>query len=253
MQDTFSQDSWYAIAASGSVSPEEVIPARLFDEERVVWRDDAGGSHVWDNRCIHRGMRLQYGFVDGGRLACRYHGWRFGPNARCVHIPAHPDMTPPDDFCIPAYASEECGGLIWASLGSPEAPPDVAVLDGLEFCRSVAVAVDAAAVVRHLPAVGYVGFGTAPGATFAYSAEANGIHLLTSSTQDKTETIAIVLQPVAPGRCQLHLLAGSAGDDLAGLRHHVSRWARRLRWFLENGAPEDMTWSAGKTAEENAA
>lgn len=225
---------------------------RLFDVERVVWRDGTGNSHVWDNRCIHRGMRLQYGFVDGDMLACRYHGWRFGPDARCTRIPAHPDMTPPDDFCIPAYLCEEAGGLIWTSLGAPEGAPDVAVLDGLEFCRSVALAVDADAVVRVLPSVGYVGFNTAPGVRFAYSAEADGIHLLSSSTHEKTETVAIVLQPVAPGRCQLHLLARSAGNDLAGTRRHVSRWARRLRWFLENGAPEDMTWSAGKTAEETA-
>lgn len=223
------------------------MPARLFGEERVVWRDDTGSAHVWDNRCIHRGMRLQYGFVDGGRLACRYHGWRFGADARCEKIPAHPDMTPPEDFCVPAFVSAEAGGLIWTSLGSPTTPPDASELDGLHFCRTLGLAVDADDVAAILPTATYVAFEAAPGVEFGCTAGANGVYFLKSSSPDRDETVALALQPVAPGKSQLHLLAAGGNDDITRLRRHVSGWARRLRWFVENGAPDGMSWAAGDT------
>ena len=89
MSDLFPKDSWYALGGSAALDAGAVSPACLFGEERVVWRGEDGASHVWHNQCIHRGMRLQYGFVDQNRLSCRYHGWRFGiEDGACKEIPA---------------------------------------------------------------------------------------------------------------------------------------------------------------------
>ena len=136
MSELFPKNAWYAVSGAATLAAGDVIPVQLFGEERVGWRGDNGESHVWQNQCVHRGMRLQFGFVDGDRLACRYHGWRFGGDAKCEVIPAHPDMTPPDDYCVPAFPSAEKHGLIWTTgEDTDSSPPDLPGGSDLIFCR----------------------------------------------------------------------------------------------------------------------
>lgn len=217
-------DTWYAIGGSVSLDRGAVQPVHLFGIERVAWRDQNGESHVWHNQCIHRGMRLNYGFVDGNRLACRYHGWRFGTDGKCAHIPAHPDMTPPDDFCIPSSPSAEAGGLIWTSLGKPnDPPPDLSAYANLTFCRTVTIHCPAADVETALDGVEI----------------APGLMEMEASTG---ETLVLAIQPVNDAKTNLHVLADAeTGGDAAQLRRHFSAWARRFRWQLENPAPADRT------------
>ncbi|MFT5486011.1 MAG: nitrite reductase/ring-hydroxylating ferredoxin subunit [Paracoccaceae bacterium] len=219
MSDLFSKNSWYAIGGSTALEAGEVSPARLFGEERVVWRGEDGTSHVWHNQCIHRGMRLQYGFVDQNRLSCRYHGWRFGGDGKCAYIPAHPDMTPPDDFCVPAYRSVESGGLIWTTTGEPDdAPPDLSGFPDLTFCRSIVIDIDPAAVGKALSDLA------------SSRAIAAGVTAVEASDE---EALVVAIQPVDGEKTQLHILTASA--DTTAARHRASAWARRFRWQVENG------------------
>lgn len=223
MAKQFPKESWYAVGGAESLAPGDVAPVRLFGEERVAWRGEDGKSHVWDNRCIHRGMRLQYGFVDGNRLACRYHGWRFGGNAQCEAIPAHPDMTPPNDYCIPAFQSVEKDGLIWTAAGRAQGnAPDLPASENMVFCRSVMVRADAEAAARHL-----VGAGADTIAT--------GLLSTPTSVGDVETVIIVAVQPVSEGKSQLHVLASHLDPDgeIPALRLHVSAWARRLRDSIE--------------------
>lgn len=220
MSDLFSKNSWYAIGGSTALAAGEVSTARLFGEERVVWRGEDGASHVWHNQCIHRGMRLQYGFVDQNRLSCRYHGWRFGGDGKCAQIPAHPDMTPPDDFCVPAYRSVESDGLIWTTTGEPgDAPPDLSAFENLTFCRSVVIdtaAAEVAGAVSDLPSSRPVAAG------------------VTAVETSANETLVLAVQPVDDEKSQLHILAASASTDTRALRKRCSAWARQFRWRVEN-------------------
>ena len=62
-------DNWYAVGGSQGLPIGSVMPATILGKELVVWRDSGGAVHAWDNRCVHRGMRLSLGFVDGDMLA----------------------------------------------------------------------------------------------------------------------------------------------------------------------------------------
>ncbi|NVN12987.1 Rieske (2Fe-2S) protein, partial [Nguyenibacter vanlangensis] len=88
-------DGWHALMLAMDLEPGSVAGCVLRGRELAVWRDARGVAHVWDDRCPHRGMRLSLGFLREGTLACLYHGWRFGPDGRCAHIPAHPELSPP--------------------------------------------------------------------------------------------------------------------------------------------------------------
>jgi phenylpropionate dioxygenase-like ring-hydroxylating dioxygenase large terminal subunit len=83
---------WYAVAVADDIEPGTSAGTRLFDQELVVWRDRDGASHVWEDRCPHRGMRLSFGFVRGNHIACLYHGWAYDTAGQCRAIPAHPDL-----------------------------------------------------------------------------------------------------------------------------------------------------------------
>ena len=104
---------WIPVALSSSIEMGTSAGTRIFGEERVVWRDDKGNVHVWEDRCPHRGMRMSFGFVRGDLIACLYHGWRYDRTGQCSHIPAHPDLDVPKTIKVPTFKAEEAGGIIW--------------------------------------------------------------------------------------------------------------------------------------------
>jgi 5,5'-dehydrodivanillate O-demethylase len=64
---------------------------------------------------------LSVGWVEGDTIRCRYHGWRFEGNGKCVEQP-----NEPHPFCenvaFKTYPVREYLGLIWAYFGDGPAP-----------------------------------------------------------------------------------------------------------------------------------
>jgi phenylpropionate dioxygenase-like ring-hydroxylating dioxygenase large terminal subunit len=125
IDDAVVVDDWYVVARAGDLADGEVMPARLLGEELALWR--AGGRLMaWGDRCVHRGSRLSLGAVtEAGELVCPYHGWRYGADGACVHIPAQPTVAPPAKACATVFRACEAYGFIWVSLGAParDVPP----------------------------------------------------------------------------------------------------------------------------------
>jgi len=92
--------SWHPVARSADVgaAPHRVL---LLGEAWVLLRT-GGELRAFLDRCPHRGAPLSLGTCEGDVLACAYHGWRFGPDGRCVGIPA---LGP--DAAIPSRARLE--------------------------------------------------------------------------------------------------------------------------------------------------
>lgn len=127
---TKNHHKWYPIASSGQVVQRHIFHAQLLGREFAVWRADDGFVNVWENRCLHRGVRLTIGINDGAELQCQYHGWRYANRtAGCTYIPAHPADAPARRMCNNVYPTGEAYGLIWAGeLAQGELPR----LTGLE-------------------------------------------------------------------------------------------------------------------------
>ncbi|WP_131120291.1 Rieske (2Fe-2S) protein [Lichenihabitans psoromatis] len=115
------RSGWFALGLADDLERGTSTGARLFGREMVVWRDDAGRSHVWEDRCPHRGTRLSFGFVRGNYIACLYHGWQFDAAGRCRYIPAHPKLEVAATIGVERFASVERLGLIWMFLGGDPA------------------------------------------------------------------------------------------------------------------------------------
>ena len=210
-----SEAAWVAIGGSSGLAPRAVMPAIIRGTELAVWRDPDGAVHAWRNQCPHRGMRLSFGFVDGdGRLACRYHGWRYGTDGKCAAIPAHPDRPPPDDVSATAYASDERDGLIWVALSDAPSLGEI-VLPGEElmFCRSLVARADPDMIIDAAAA-----HEVAPGVV---RAEGEGA------------VVVLALQPIDPRRTGVHLLMVADDIDNTARRLEVAAWGRRLRQRIE--------------------
>jgi nitrite reductase/ring-hydroxylating ferredoxin subunit len=111
--------SWYPVVASADLSPGTVLPVVLNGETLAVWRSSKGKVNAWHDRCPHRGMRLSFGAVNGETLICPYHGWTFGDDARCVRIPAHPNVIPSRAARARLLPVAEADGHIWICSGEP--------------------------------------------------------------------------------------------------------------------------------------
>ncbi|MET0963332.1 MAG: aromatic ring-hydroxylating dioxygenase subunit alpha [Noviherbaspirillum sp.] len=110
---------WHPVAASAGLAAGALLPARLLDEEIVIWRGSDGALHAWDDRCPHRGARLSLGRVMDERLVCGYHGWQFDGGGACRLQPAHPQVTPPRAACARTFHAREAYGLVWVCPGEP--------------------------------------------------------------------------------------------------------------------------------------
>lgn len=118
--------SWHPVCYGADLtgSPRAAV---LLDERLVLWRDAGGVARAMRDQCVHRGTALSLGKVEGGEIVCPYHGWRFGADGRCTHIPqlADPGRVPAR-ACVPAYRCEERLGMVWVALESPRWPvPEV--------------------------------------------------------------------------------------------------------------------------------
>jgi phenylpropionate dioxygenase-like ring-hydroxylating dioxygenase large terminal subunit len=89
-QSTFSESDWtalapywYPVAFSHEVS-EKPIAVQLLDERLVLYRLANGKVTAARDLCLHRGVPLSMGFLEGDALVCAYHGFRYDGEGRCV-------------------------------------------------------------------------------------------------------------------------------------------------------------------------
>ncbi len=138
---------WTPVLLSADLPVRAAAPGVVNCVDVAIWRGKSGAVSVCLDRCPHRGMRLSHGFVRDDRLNCIYHGWNFGTDGVCKHIPAHPDLVPPPSINTTPQTVMERGGIVWAG-GTVEgaSPPD---FSGKEPLRSMMFAADFGTVAKH--------------------------------------------------------------------------------------------------------
>ena len=111
--------AWYPVATVDEVGTDP-IGVRLLGQPWAIARLDSG-LVAFEDRCPHRRAPLSIGINHGSTLQCRYHGWHFAPDGRCVTIPSLGDAAAvPSRACATAAAGViERYGLVWLA---PEPP-----------------------------------------------------------------------------------------------------------------------------------
>jgi len=118
---------WYAVELSSKLRRGHVQAVTWWKSAIALYRDDAGNVSALEDRCAHRQLPLSCGRVEGTRLVCQYHGWKYDGGGRCVEI-SHElgkgrDKLP--KIGIRSYPVKERYGLIWIFPGDPALAEDV--------------------------------------------------------------------------------------------------------------------------------
>lgn len=126
---------WYPIIFAVDLQPSKPYAFSIFGQPFVLFRGARSTLICLTDRCPHRLAKLSDGKVRDGRLECLYHGWQFGKDGACLHIPHLPeDATLPERAAVQSFPIEEQQGIIWVwadaeKVPEPERPPIVADVD----------------------------------------------------------------------------------------------------------------------------
>jgi phenylpropionate dioxygenase-like ring-hydroxylating dioxygenase large terminal subunit len=113
---------WYSVARSHELLVGEVKSVQAFDRELVLYRTRTGMPVVQDAFCPHLGANLAVkGRVVGESIRCPFHGWRFGTDGMCEHIPYSDEI--PSRARIRTWHCEEKNGEVYMWFHSENTGP----------------------------------------------------------------------------------------------------------------------------------
>lgn len=133
------KNCWYPIAFLQDLPKDRPYSFSLYDEPLVLFTNQEGKQTCLIDRCPHRAAKLSDGQIIDGKIECLYHGWQFGADGQCLHIPQLPvDAKIPATACVQSFKVVERQGILWMWRGEPEVAdderiPTVADLDKPEF------------------------------------------------------------------------------------------------------------------------
>ncbi|MBA4797826.1 MAG: Rieske (2Fe-2S) protein [Rhizobiales bacterium] len=214
-----SASPWIPVALSADIEAGTSAGTLVNGDERVVWRDDKGAVHVWEDRCPHRGMRMSFGFVRGDHIACLYHGWRYDTGGQCRYIPAHPDLEVPKTIKVPTFAAIERAGIVWMAPEGADAADLSTLPQTAQAVRSLYLDMTAQAALTAVTSALPEGYSV--GATSAS----------TVTLQGNGTTVLIAAQSRDAERSALHVTV--TGDISTTTRRSLTLWATDLRNRLE--------------------
>jgi ferredoxin-NADP reductase/phenylpropionate dioxygenase-like ring-hydroxylating dioxygenase large terminal subunit len=236
---------WQPIASSSDLAMRHTFHGQLLGREFAVWRADDGYVNVWENRCLHRGVRLSIGINNGVELKCQYHGWRYANRtAGCTYIPAHPADAPARTICNRTYPAVERYGLVWSGEAPDGDLPQIADLEtGSPFAlRPIPLNAPADLVLKNLSEYQFQPNASIDGEGAMITVEATGNdHVCLTSIDGDTETrIMIFVQPVDSNRTIIRGVLRDKPkqqDEFRVLTHHNQRISA-MRDLIEAEAAE---------------
>lgn len=107
-------DHWHPVLLSRELGAKPA-GVKVCGQELVLFRTEHGVAALED-RCPHRGFPLHEGRVEGGRVVCPYHGWRWAADGR-GESPANPRSKP----CAVHFDCVERMGAVWVKRAGSEA------------------------------------------------------------------------------------------------------------------------------------
>jgi vanillate O-demethylase monooxygenase subunit len=127
-------DHWHPVLDARRLG-EKPVAVQLHGQELVLFRgrgpEGQPAIGAFDDRCVHRRMRLSCGSVVDGRLQCCYHGWTFDTTG-AGESPGTPKLRAQ----AAAYDTCEHLGTIWLKRAGSDAPfPTFDHLAGYQFVR----------------------------------------------------------------------------------------------------------------------
>lgn len=106
---------WYVLAKSKTIKRNQVRSFDMLHRKIAVYRDSENSVRAVDAACPHLGANLGHGSVLENSLKCAFHGWQFGTDGICNHIP---NIDNPPRRRLRQYPIQEKWGFIWIFNGA---------------------------------------------------------------------------------------------------------------------------------------
>lgn len=119
--DAFAE-GWYWALRSDELRRGKTARVKLLGRELALFRGTDGKVCALDAYCPHMGAHLAEGCVEGSRLRCLFHNWRFDAQGRCDDVPAL-GGAPNFDAAVASWPVEEKYGLVWVWTGPEPRDP----------------------------------------------------------------------------------------------------------------------------------
>ncbi len=108
---------WYPMARAEEIPADKPLRVEVLGMPFVAFRDAGGEAHVLSDTCVHRGGSLSAGSTKEDSVVCPYHGWEYGGDGKCRHVPSLGDQKPPARAKVDSYPVQEKYGIVFAFLG----------------------------------------------------------------------------------------------------------------------------------------
>lgn len=124
----YPRNQWW-VAAYASEVGRALLPRDILGEPVLFYRTEEGAPVALAGICPHRAFPLARGHLVGDAIQCGYHGFIFGADGGCKHVPSQQGI--PQKSALRRYPLVERGNLIWIWTGE-EALADPALLPDIE-------------------------------------------------------------------------------------------------------------------------
>jgi len=111
--------------------PGSYITYDVADESIVVVRTGTETIKAYHNVCPHRGRQIMEGCGHTNNFRCRYHGWTFNLDGRCIHVQDQHDWgecLKLEDLHLQEVRVGTWGGFVFINM-NPDCEPLAAFLD----------------------------------------------------------------------------------------------------------------------------
>ena len=132
-------DSWYFACASKSLPAGKQFRRVILGQPVMLARTEKGEAFALRDICPHRLVPLSAGKqveTDGQpTIQCPYHGWRFGTDGACKHMPS---LVKPEDFAsdrvkVRRYPVHETNGMIFVYVADNPRGDDAPAIPAPDF------------------------------------------------------------------------------------------------------------------------
>lgn len=127
---------WFMVGESQDIG-KAPVPIRYFGRDLVIYRGESGAPYVVEAYCPHMGAHLARNStsyivrdgeqIEGESIRCPFHGWRFGADGACNHIP-YSDFVP-KAAKLATFPTVERAGTIWVWHDPEGLEPDFPLPD----------------------------------------------------------------------------------------------------------------------------
>ncbi len=110
------EDYWFVLCESKDVK-KNPKSFKILGNDIVVYRTEKEKNVVaFIDKCPHRNIPVSEGKICNGNLVCRFHGWEFNQDGKCVKVPGMVDSEEVKVARLKKYNIIEREGLIWICL-----------------------------------------------------------------------------------------------------------------------------------------